>query len=48
MFIPDTICWCFDLSSRSLTMKEMIEANLNPKAIEKINAPENPEIALLI
>jgi hypothetical protein len=29
-------------------MKEMIEANLNPKAIEKIKAPTNPEIVLLI
>jgi hypothetical protein len=29
-------------------MKEMIEANLNPKAIEKIKAPKNPEIVLLI
>jgi hypothetical protein len=29
-------------------MKEMIEANLKPKAIEKTKAPKNPEIVLLI
>ena len=29
-------------------MNEMIEANLNPKAIEKIKAPKNPEIVLFI
>lgn len=29
-------------------MKDMIEANLKPKAIEKMRAPKNPEIVLFI
>jgi hypothetical protein len=36
------------LSYLSLTTNEIIEANLKDNAIEKINAPKNPDIALLI
>ncbi len=44
--MPDTICWCFDLSSLYLTIKEIIDENLNANAIENINEPKNPDIVL--
>jgi hypothetical protein len=31
-----------------LTIKDIIEANLKPNAIENINAPKNPDIVLFI
>ena len=47
VFIPDTICWYFDLTYLSCTIKPIIDENLNEKAMEIIIDTMKPLNALL-